>query len=70
MPASENYLLGSLRLSMTGERVVAAVHLPTLIADLTFKKSKGDKESEEAPPEWESLSGLAQISMPEMKSWL
>ena len=55
---------------MTGERVVAAVHLPTLIVYLTFEKSKGDKESEEPPPEWESLSGLAQISMPEMKSWL
>ena len=57
--ASEMCFLGSLRFAMTGERVVAAVHLPTLIVYLTFKKSMGDRKSKEAPPEWESLSGLA-----------
>ena len=50
--------------------MIAAVHLPTHIVYLTFKKSKGDRESEEAPPEWDLLSGLAQLSMPEMQSWL
>ena len=74
--ATEKCFFGSLRLSFVGERCVAAVHLPMLIAFISG--SKKAEATEKAPAEpadvadplVASLADVPKVTMAECKTWL
>ena len=72
--ATEKCFFGSLRLAFTGSRVVAAAHLPTVIAFLSSEKVQNQNEGEGAGQQKDmfvaSLGDVPKITMADCKAWL